>query len=170
MPNFCLTPAREPLALLLWLGAASAILLGSALIAQYAFGMHPCEMCIWQRWPYGILIAIAPIAFLLRNKSCTLKALFGIAILLLMVEVGIAGYHSAVERKLVSGPGGCTGGIAAGTSLDDIRAQILGAPMARCDEPAWLIPGISMANANLAAAAFLLITAIRRRPRCTKEA
>ena len=33
--------------------ACSAGLLGGALGSQYLGGLHPCEMCYWQRWPHG---------------------------------------------------------------------------------------------------------------------
>ena len=29
----------------------AALLLG-ALVAQHGFGLYPCEMCMWQRWPH----------------------------------------------------------------------------------------------------------------------
>ena len=35
--------------LLLLLGPAA--LLGGAFAFQHIGGLHPCEMCIWQRWP-----------------------------------------------------------------------------------------------------------------------
>ena len=36
--------------LLLLLGPAA--LLGGAFAFQHIGGLHPCEMCIWQRWPH----------------------------------------------------------------------------------------------------------------------
>ena len=29
-----------------------ALLLGGAYLSQYGFGLYPCEMCWWQRWPH----------------------------------------------------------------------------------------------------------------------
>ena len=34
-------------------------LLGGALGSQYFGGLHPCEMCIWQRWPHASAIVLA---------------------------------------------------------------------------------------------------------------
>ncbi|HEY9549097.1 MAG TPA: disulfide bond formation protein B, partial [Kiloniellaceae bacterium] len=39
-----------PLAGLL-LAAASAAALGLALLGQHGFGLQPCVLCLWQRWP-----------------------------------------------------------------------------------------------------------------------
>ena len=163
--SIALLPPARPLPLLLWLGLAAAFLLGSALVAQYGFGMRPCHLCIWQRWPYGLMIALAALGGLLRGHACLLKALLAAAVLLLVVEAGLAAYHSAVERHWISGPTECSGGMQPGISMDEIRAKILGAPLTRCDEPAWMIPGISMANANFAASVALIVIAIARRPR-----
>ena len=38
-------------------------LLGGALGSQYLGGLHPCEMCYWQRWPHGVAIVLALLAF-----------------------------------------------------------------------------------------------------------
>ena len=46
------------MALLLPLG-----LLGGALGSQYLGGLHPCEMCYWQRWPHAAAILFGALAF-----------------------------------------------------------------------------------------------------------
>ena len=38
-------------------------LLGGALGSQYLGGLHPCEMCYWQRWPHAGAILLAAVAF-----------------------------------------------------------------------------------------------------------
>ena len=38
--------------------AASAGLLGGAWAFQIFGGLHPCPLCIWQRWPYWIMIGL----------------------------------------------------------------------------------------------------------------
>ncbi len=40
-----------------------AAVLGSALLSQYVGGLNPCPMCIWQRWPHAIAIALAVLVF-----------------------------------------------------------------------------------------------------------
>ena len=34
-------------------------LLGGAYLSQYAFGLYPCEMCWWQRYPHFAALALA---------------------------------------------------------------------------------------------------------------
>ena len=38
-------------------------LLGGAYISQYAFGLYPCEMCWWQRYPHFAALALALIGW-----------------------------------------------------------------------------------------------------------
>src|SRR5690349_537915 len=71
-------------------------LLGGALGSQYLGGLHPCEMCYWQRWPHAAAIVLAALAFTApaqssRSINLTLAAALAIAI------SGIIGvYHAGV--------------------------------------------------------------------------
>src|SRR6185437_13289805 len=56
-PGFGPVSAARLLALLLPLA-----LLGGALGSQYLGGLHPCEMCMWQRWPHAVAIVLALLA------------------------------------------------------------------------------------------------------------
>ena len=60
-------------------------LLGGALGSQYLGGLHPCEMCYWQRWPHGVAIVLAALAFTApaasaRSRTLTLLAALAIAV------------------------------------------------------------------------------------------
>ena len=57
-----------------------ALLLGGAYLSQYAFGLFPCEMCWWQRWPHFAGLALALLAMLVPARRA-LTALAAIAIL-----------------------------------------------------------------------------------------
>ena len=50
-----------------------AALLGGALVAQYGFGLPPCEMCWWQRYPHIAALVLAVAAYIL------LKVIIGFA-------------------------------------------------------------------------------------------
>src|SRR5437868_12409964 len=75
-------------------------LLGGALGSQYLGGLHPCEMCYWQRWPHAAAIMLAALAFMgpaesRRSRALTLLAMLGIAI-----SGAIGVYHAGVEAKI----------------------------------------------------------------------
>ncbi|HMO70024.1 MAG TPA: disulfide bond formation protein B, partial [Novosphingobium sp.] len=53
---------RLRLARLLALGLP-AVLLGGAYVSEYGFGLHPCEMCWWQRWAHFAALCLALVAW-----------------------------------------------------------------------------------------------------------
>ena len=139
-------PRRFPLFVL----AASAAVLGSAVISQYWGGLAPCELCLLQRWPWAAAIIISLIAILVGSRA----PLPWLALLLATVfAVGsaLAFYHVGVEKHWFAGPNACTGAATTADTVEALKARILGQMPVRCDEPAWLLWGISLAGWNLLA-------------------
>jgi disulfide bond formation protein DsbB len=117
-------------------------LLGGALGSQYIGGLHPCEMCYWQRWPHGAAILLAALAFTgpatsKRSIALTLLAAFAIA-----VSGAIGVYHAGVEAKIFEGFTTCTA--TRGLTLD----ELMNVPLVRCDQVQFSFLGISMAGWN----------------------
>ena len=127
--------------------------LGMALISQYVYGLTPCNLCIIQRVPYGIVIALGLIAFLLscKYKKTSIIAMVLIGVSFLANSV-IAFYHSGVERGWWrSFLEGCNVPSLEG-DIDSIMEKIKNTTEAvRCDEIPWADPvlGLSMANYNV---------------------
>ena len=131
------TEAARLLALLLPIG-----LLGGALGSEYIGGLHPCEMCYWQRWPHGAAILLAALAFTapaLSSRSRTLTLLAAAAI---AISGAIGVYHAGVEVGIFEGITTCS--TTRGMTLQDI----VRAPLVRCDQVQWSLFGISMAGWN----------------------
>lgn len=114
-------------------------LLGGALGSQYVGGLHPCEMCYWQRWPHGAAILLAGAAFALPARARMLTALAALAI---AISGAIGVFHAGVELGWWEGLTQCTAGGA--MSLEDL----MNVPLVRCDEVQWSWLGISMAGWN----------------------
>lgn len=127
------------------LAALSALSLGFALISQYGFGLHPCELCIYQRIPFGIIIVLGIIGFLAARFAKPVIALSGLA---LFINSAIAFFHSGVERKWWAGLEGCSAPDMSG-SIEELMARIQNTAVTRCDEIAWQFLGLSMANYNV---------------------
>ena len=129
----------KKLALLAALGSL-AMMLG-AWGFQYIGDMAPCELCLWQRWPHKIAIALGLVMFFLPNRWIAL--LGGLVVL---VGAGIAFYHAGVELKFWDGPDTCTGlpSLTGTLTVDDLFAR----PVVRCDDIPWSLFGISMAGWN----------------------
>src|ERR1700752_1921639 len=74
-------------------------LLGGALGSQYLGGLHPCEMCYWQRWPHGAAILLAVLAFTAPAQAQRSRTLTILAALAIAVSGAIGVYHAGVEAR-----------------------------------------------------------------------
>ena len=53
---------RNPVTALALAAGLSAAMLVGAFYFQYVAGLFPCELCLYQRWPYGVAIVLALLA------------------------------------------------------------------------------------------------------------
>jgi|TARA_R110002049_G_scaffold95813_6_gene235193 disulfide bond formation protein DsbB len=141
-----------------------AALLGGALISQYGFGLYPCEMCMWQRWPHLVAILLAAAALAFRRISLVIPLVVAAAIAILISGL-IGGFHAGVEYDWWEGLTSCSTNLPAGGDMLD---SIMNAPLVRCDVAPWTLFGISLAGFNFllsvsGAALILLMIATRRK-------
>lgn len=138
--------------------ATPLALLGGAYVSQYGFGLYPCEMCWWQRYPHFLAVAFALIG-LVRPGQKVWTALAALAIL----TSGLIGaFHAGVEYNWWEGITGCA--TVAQPGGDPLQA-ILDAPIIRCDVAPWTLLGISLAGYNFlvsTAAALAIFVLLRR--------
>ncbi|WP_298675008.1 disulfide bond formation protein B [uncultured Lentibacter sp.] len=147
--------------LILLAGLGSGLLMAGALGFQYLGDMPPCKLCYWQRYPH---IAALVIALVGLRASGRVWPLLGAGAALTTAAIGL--YHTGVERKLWQGPSSCSSGEISGLSGAELLAQILSAPIVRCDEAPWELLGLSMASWNAVASivlALVWLAAARRR-------
>ncbi len=129
-------------ALPLLVAAASAALLLGAYLSQHVGGLAPCPLCLIQRYPHFAVIGLGLAAVAVGGRArMALLALSGLA---LLVSAGYGVYHAGVEQGWFAS--GCAAQI--GGSVDDIRAQVMAAPLTRCDEVPWSLVGVSLAGWN----------------------
>lgn len=138
-----------------------AALLGGALIAEFAFGLPPCEMCWWQRYAHLAAVILAVAAAAARSGALLRTAALAIA-----VSGVIAGFHAGVEFGWWQGLTRCASSTIAGDPLE----AIMNAPVVRCDVAPWSLLGISLAGWNFlisvtAAVAIMALSGGRRRHR-----
>lgn len=137
---------------LLLVAAAAAALL-AALALQFLGGLAPCPFCVYQRYPYLVVIAAGALGLWLRRPNPAL-ALMALA---LAVNVGIAGYHVGIEQGWLALPESCSPAWRA-TTVEELRQQLAAAP-ARCDQVGFTVAGLSLAAWNAVYAAGLLVFA-----------
>jgi len=125
-----------------WLAVlVPAGLLAGALGSQHLGGLHPCEMCYWQRYPHWAAIALGILSFMVPAAR---RPLILLAALAIAVSGAIGVLHAGVELGWWEGLTTCTSTGAA--TLEDILA----APVVRCDQVQFSFLGVSMAGWNAA--------------------
>lgn len=132
-----------PRALGALVAAASALLLAAALWFQFVEGLAPCTLCVWQRWPHVVAVALAGVGAWFGWRWAV-----ALAALALLGGAGVAMFHVGVEQGWWEGLATCSSGPIAGLSTDALLDQIRNAPIARCDEVPWSLLGLSMAAWN----------------------
>lgn len=120
-----------------------AALMGGALVSQYVFGLYPCQMCWWQRYPHIAAIVLAVLALTMKGKGSG-----DLAVTLAAIAIGISGliggFHAGVEYNWWEGVTACSTVAGVGNPLD----AIMNAPVVRCDVAPWSMFGISLAGFN----------------------
>jgi disulfide bond formation protein DsbB len=141
----------------LLLALASAAMLAGAFWFQFYRGLEPCPLCLAQRWAHAASLGLALIAALVATPRSgpLLLALIGLAFL---VGAGIAGYHVGVEQHWFESAF-CGSGDVVAQTVEDLKALLMQTEVARCDEIAWSLLGISMAGYNLIVSAVLAAVA-----------
>jgi disulfide bond formation protein DsbB len=114
------------------------------------WGIAPCELCLWQRWPYWAAAGLALAAAAFPRAR---RLLAGAAILAVLASGAVAAFHVGVEQGWWPSPlPGCQAPRATlGGSVDDMMKALSAAPSKPCDAPTYLVPGlpVSMAAMNL---------------------
>lgn len=141
---------------------APLLLYSGALVSQYGFGLHPCEMCYWQRWPHQAAMVLALLALLLRRNDKAMRAFTLLAAVAIAISGAIGIFHAGVEYGFWEGITTCATGGSGPVSLD----AIMNAPLIRCDTAQWTLLGVSLAGFNAIfslGAAALVLTLLRRK-------
>ena len=137
----------------------SATALVVALGAQYFYNIQPCELCVWQRWPYAaaLLLSLAGFFVMLAYR----RALLLLLALAFAAGAGLAFFHVGVEQHWWQGLAGCVGNISAAENATQLLNEIMGQMnIIRCDEVNWAFAGISMTVWNTALSVVLCLYAL----------
>ena len=139
----------------------SLIVIFIVLIAEFYFSLLPCELCVYQRFPYIVVIIFAALAigsgFYDKQKIALLFAS------IFLVSSFLAFYHSGVEYGLWS-YGGCAKQ-ALPETLEKFHSSLAHPMPKSCDEIEWTIFNLSISIYNgvlsLALSIISLYSAVR---------
>jgi disulfide bond formation protein DsbB len=159
----------------LGLQAVAIAALATANIAQYAYGLEPCVLCLWQRAPYAVVILLSLVALAVGGGggrgTRRVAVLTGLGAVAFLIGGAIAFYHVGVEQHWWHSVTGCGGGLPAAMSVADLQAALSAPPPKACDAVDWSFVGLSMAtwNALLSplfaiAAGLAALALLRQRP------
>ncbi|MBR0648500.1 disulfide bond formation protein B [Roseomonas terrae] len=134
-------------ALLIAVLAAAAPLF--AIGSESWWGLAPCELCLWQRWPYWAAAALALLGAVVPGRGRAV--LIGLAGLAALVSAGTGVLHVGVEQGWWPSPlPGCAAPTAgAAASIDDMMRSLAAAPNKPCDAATYLIPGVPLSMAGM---------------------
>ena len=114
------------------------------------WGLAPCELCLWQRWPYWVAAGFALFALALPRLG---EVLLGLAAFAALVSGAIGAFHLGVEQGFWPSPlPGCRAAMVGGAmSIDEMMKSLAATPNKPCDAATYLISGLplSMAAMNM---------------------
>jgi disulfide bond formation protein DsbB len=145
-------PLRFPFRLIL---IACAAVVGAALGSQFIGGLQPCELCLYERWPYYAALLIAALGYSIHYPAPRRVAMIAL-VLLFAASTVLAGYHVGVEQHWIAGPTACTGGIGGASSPEQLLQMLQSRQPVQCDVVQWSVFGVSLAGLNLIASLLLL--------------
>ncbi len=146
------------------IAAVSATALAVAFVAQYGFGLEPCELCLAQRVPFYLTLVIGLMGLMPAVPDTARRQVVLVCAGLFAFNAALATYHAGVEYHWWQGPTACTGGVT-DVHTDDLLAALNRPGRVNCDEPAIRVLGISMAGGNAIFSAVLALgfAAVARR-------
>ncbi len=137
---------------------ASAAALGGALASERWLGLVPCALCLWERWPYRVAIALGLAALALPRRAA--RWALAAAVLAVLAGAALAATHVGVEQGWWPSPlPECAAPSLGSGSIAERLAHMPATVSKPCDEPTFLVPGlpVSMAAMNLALALALAV-------------
>jgi disulfide bond formation protein DsbB len=133
---------------------AAAGLVAGAWFFQLVVGLAPCPLCLLQRWPHYLALALG----VAMGGAAAWGALgvggarWGALVLALIfaVSAALGGYHAGVEWGWFQGPADCAAGAAAPTAatMEDFMRQLQGVRVVSCANIPWSFLGLSLAGWN----------------------
>ena len=116
---------------------AGVLALGTAWFAEHRLLLAPCELCLWERRPWRVLIGIGALTLLLPRRYARYPVFAGL--LCLAVSIGLAVLHAGVEHKFWPSPAPeCRAPVFHGGSFKDWMAAMPTRPNKPCDSPDYL--------------------------------
>ncbi|MDP1723283.1 MAG: disulfide bond formation protein B [Alphaproteobacteria bacterium] len=138
-------------------GLTSFFVLSYAYYSQYVDMLEPCNLCLYQRYPYWIAIGLSVFGLFLYKKSKIRFVLYAFLFFTFAANVGISFYHFGIEQAWWTDHEICGSTLGDEDDIDEMRKQILATPVVQCAIVQWSLFGLSMTGYNFILSCFLMI-------------
>ena len=110
-------------------------------------GFTPCKLCIYQRWPWYLIIFLSLISIFYNKKIYPYNKF--LIFLFFIGSAAYAGWHAGIEWAFWEGPSTCTTGTNKIDSHDNLLENIQSIQsFVPCNEASFRFLGISLAGYN----------------------
>ena len=122
-------------------------------ILQYEYGILPCKICIWQRWPHIFNIFIA---LIIISSSSIPNYIVVLGLINMFLAFILALYHYGLEQNLWDNVFSCSGEIKfSDLNTEEILKNLNNTPIKNCEIEAWNFLNLSLTGWNLILTLFL---------------
>ena len=117
-----------------------------ALYYEYIENYPPCELCIYQRFPYYLIIVTTLFFFVFKKNFNIVSSLI---ILAVFISLLLSVTHAGVELGWWQIKSSCSNNIKDFNDIEKLRSFLEDVPITKCDQIIWSYKGISMAGYNV---------------------
>ena len=122
-------------------------------ILQYEYGILPCKICIWQRWPHVFNIILV---LIILSSSFKTNYVFVFGLINMFFAFILALYHYGLEQNLWDNVFSCTGEIEFNElSTEEILKNLNNTPIKNCEIEAWNFLNLSLTGWNIILTLFM---------------
>ncbi len=126
----------------------------SALFIEYILKVKPCALCIYQRYPYYLILLFSALFFFKNNWKSQLMILI---ILTSIVSFFLATYHVGIEYGLINELSSCKTEVGKNISKDILLKELQSKLATSCKEVDFKLFGLSLASINMIMSLILTI-------------
>jgi len=118
----------------------------SALFIEYILEVKPCALCIYQRYPYYLILLLSVLFFLKNNWKYSLIILMTLTSI---VGFFLAGYHVGIEYGVIDELSSCKTEISKNISKDILLKELQSKLAPSCKQVDFKLFGMSLASINM---------------------
>ena len=124
-------------------------------ILQYEYGILPCKICIWQRWPHIFNIILV---LIILSSSLKTNFVFVFGLINMFLAFILASYHYGLENNLWKNVFSCSAEIEFNDlSTAEILKNLNNTPIKNCEIESWNFLNLSLTGWNLILTFFMLL-------------